>query len=67
MKFLAFIVVKPGAETPMPMAISPSDDVWFVASDAFPPEFAEQQEELLRGQPLEVLGAVCVGNAWRRA
>lgn len=65
MKFLAFIVIKPGADAPLPMAISPTDDVWFVPTDAFPPTFAQQQEELLKGQPLEVLGAVCVGENWR--
>lgn len=66
MKFLTTLVAVTNTDPPQVMAISPTDDVWFVKAEDIPPGYASEVERLLKGQGLEVLGVVLIGDNWER-
>lgn len=66
MKQLCAILSVPTAEGPQALAISPTDDVWFLTPDACPPEFKEWLARTMKGAEHDLLGFIFVGDQWSR-
>lgn len=66
MQVLATLAVIPGTDPPQVLAVSPTDDVWFLKAEDAPPQYKQLIEEIIKGQRLEVLGLVLVSDNWQR-
>lgn len=65
MNFLCTLITRVEGNEPVAMALSPSDNVWFVPADKLPPEFEKFQGELQKATNAEVLGHILVGDDWK--
>lgn len=66
MKQLCALLSVPTAEGHQVVAISPTDDVWFITPDACPPEFKEWLEQTMKGAEQDLLGFIFLGDTWIR-
>lgn len=67
MKQLCALISVPTAEGHQALAISPTDDVWFLSPDACPPEFKEWLQSTMKEAAHDVLGFIFVGDQWKRS
>ena len=62
MKHLCSIILPTDLTDPKPIAISPQDNVWFVAADACPPQYQEWLKGILGNGTMQCLGHIFISD-----